>query len=467
MTAIELQFLANRYHGTGWGRHVNEGVPEWPPSPYRLLRAMYDVWKRKHTHLQEDEVRELFAALSSDHPVFRLPKAVGAHTRSYLSSNTEDLSDKSLIFDAFVVTHPGAACVVEWDVELTGYQRIILDQLLSGLNYLGRSESWVKAQVGHGGAGQFECRPATDAKAAPVAEGIVYVACPVPPSEYSGKRPWFEALTYSSSELLKERLSGPPAMRYVPYALPKNALTNWLPTRTEPRQKRFSAAILELHGRVLPVAGETIRIAERVRSGLMRQCELKGGADAIPAMIHGKNENGVPLQNHGHLFILPRANRWGKIDHILIFTRDPKGFPRSVTEAIVNLQGLRWAGGLRVITAWMGKLDDHRIRPPTQTVESSTPFVTVRHWRKGRGSVLDFLRDDVRRECRNHGMPEPVEIEPLERIGQSHSSKFRRNREGDPARPGNAFRLRFAEPVLAPFSLGYGCHFGLGQFERA
>jgi CRISPR-associated protein Csb2 len=49
--------------------------------------------------------------------------------------------------------------------------------------------------------------------------------------------------------------------------------------------------------------------------------------------------------------------------------------------------------------------------------------------------------------------------------GRFPSTEFRRNRESDPVRAGNAFRLHFEEPVAAPFALGYGCHFGLGQFE--
>ncbi len=36
---IKLTFPAGRYHATPWGRHVNEGVAEWPPSPWRLLRG--------------------------------------------------------------------------------------------------------------------------------------------------------------------------------------------------------------------------------------------------------------------------------------------------------------------------------------------------------------------------------------------------------------------------------------------
>ncbi len=472
MTTIELRFLANRYHGTGWGRHVNEGVAEWPPSPYRLLRAMYDVWKRKSAGLGEAEVKDVFSVLASHPPTFWLPKAVSAHTRSYLSSNTEDRSDKSLIFDAFVALHPDASCFLQWDLSLNGNQCRVLGELLSGLNYLGRSESWVEARLSNGKRGQFECNPAIDDPVSHnsykrVSGDVVYVACPKAPSEYGEKLPWFEALAYSSGKLMKDRLSGPPAMQLVPYAMPSEAVTTWLPSRVKAPPRLLSAAVLELHGRVLPMATETVRISERVRGKLMRHFESKGRAQSIPAMIHGKDESGVPLKDHSHLFILPRANRLGRIDHVLILTRDPHGFADEVRDAVVNMNRLTWMEPIRVTTAWMGQADDHRIRSLTRNVISSTPFVTVRHWRKGRGSEAEFLKEEIRRECRNHGLPEPEKIEELERAGNFPGSKFRRNREGDPSRPGKAFRLTFEKEVTAPFSLGYGCHFGLGQFEQS
>jgi hypothetical protein len=56
VVVIELRFLTGRFHATPWGRNVNEGVPEWPPSPYRLLRALYDAWKRKRPDWPEGRV---------------------------------------------------------------------------------------------------------------------------------------------------------------------------------------------------------------------------------------------------------------------------------------------------------------------------------------------------------------------------------------------------------------------------
>ena len=46
MIAISLHFLTGRFHATPWGHHVNEGVAEWPPSPWRLLRALMATFYR-------------------------------------------------------------------------------------------------------------------------------------------------------------------------------------------------------------------------------------------------------------------------------------------------------------------------------------------------------------------------------------------------------------------------------------
>src|SRR5437588_8022303 len=80
---LKLTFPAGRYHATPWGRHVNEGVPEWPPSPWRLLRALVAVWKRTCPEVAEESVRRVLEALVSP-PRFRLPAFRVAHTRHYM-----------------------------------------------------------------------------------------------------------------------------------------------------------------------------------------------------------------------------------------------------------------------------------------------------------------------------------------------------------------------------------------------
>ena len=65
MLAMSFQFDANRYHATQWGRHVNEGVPEWPPSPWRILRALVSVWQRTLPHLPHTEVVSILEQLAA------------------------------------------------------------------------------------------------------------------------------------------------------------------------------------------------------------------------------------------------------------------------------------------------------------------------------------------------------------------------------------------------------------------
>ena len=459
MTTIELRFLANRYHATAWGRHVNEGVPEWPPSPYRLIRALFDAWKRKCLHIEQKHVETLFAALASQLPVFHLEQAVSAHTRSYLSSNTTDRSDKSLIFDAFVSLPPESACSVQWEFDLPAEDRAVLAELLQGLNYLGRSESWVEACLGETRGQRFQCLPASHVRKK---DEIVYLACPVPVPEYTGKKKWMDALTYSTSELTKEKLSGPPAMRPVPYSLPRGAVKTWVPPARGRRQRLISGVVLELDAKVLPRITEAIWVAERLRGRLMRYFENRGLE--IPPVIHGKDSHGSPLKDHSHLYILPRPNQRGQIKTIAVFKDDGRALDHQVVAAITSVTGLAWMDEIRLTPVWVGPALDYSFRPRVQTVVSATPFVTVRHWRKGRGEPEQFIAEEIARECENHNLPRPRLIQRQANAAGIDPLRFRRNRKDDPSRPGNAFKLVFDEPVAAPFSLGYACHFGLGQF---
>src|SRR5579863_5843600 len=43
-TTLAIRFPLGRYHANPWDRAVNEGASEWPPSPWRLLRALAATW---------------------------------------------------------------------------------------------------------------------------------------------------------------------------------------------------------------------------------------------------------------------------------------------------------------------------------------------------------------------------------------------------------------------------------------
>jgi CRISPR-associated protein Csb2 len=466
VTTIELKFPAHRFHATPWGRHVNEGAVEWPPSPYRLVRALYDAWKRKHAEVPEVAIEELLRGLAVEAPCYRLPLATASHTRSYLNSNTLDPTEKSLIFDAFVAMSPGASLYVTWpSLHLAAAQSELLGRLLRSLNYVGRSESWIDARL-------YDGIPEEGIRCEPMMESgesgdMVPVACPVPADGYTEKRPWLDALAYSTAEFQKDRRSLPPAMRMVPYVRPGNAVLTRVPKPSR-THVGVQAVMLSLNATVLPLVTATVEVAEQVRVRLMGIHKLLiGDARRVSPKFSGKTPDGEPLKDHQHAFILPLGNGRGRIDRVLLFTRDPEGFVGEEVKAILRmteLYGRTSEDPIRVM-ATQRAATGKEIRKSDTKVVSTTPFCSGRHWRKGRGEYGEFLADEIRRECRNHGIKEPRTVTMLAGSpGLFEWVEFRRNRKDDTPRPGYGFRLEFDEPVPAPFSLGYGCHYGLGQF---
>src|ERR1700722_4523684 len=146
-TLIKLNFPAGRYHATPWGRHVNEGVAEWPPSPWRLLRAIVAVWKRTYSDLPESQVQRILGALISP-PRFRLPSHRVAHTRHYMPWEKKGPADRALVFDTFVCVSRHDSLFIGWpEVELSADDRSRLVRLLANLSSLGRAEGWVHAEL--------------------------------------------------------------------------------------------------------------------------------------------------------------------------------------------------------------------------------------------------------------------------------------------------------------------------------
>lgn len=486
MLVIELTFPSGRFHATPWGRHVNEGVPEWPPSTYRLLRALYDTWKRKRPDWDEHRVEAFLRPLASFPAVFRLPPASVSHTRSYLSRNEPDPSARTLVFDAFVAVSPRSPVLVGWpEVTLDAEAEAGLDELLSLLNFLGRSESWVSARVLQGISGvEWNCVPVSAPEPGCEIE-VVPVASPISPDEYDA-RPfsvasarnrkgrtlsWLEALSFSTADLLASKRSEPPALRYLNYGRPARCFTVIHAPRQRGRAQPVHGALFALESKVLPQALTTLEVAERVRSKLMGiHKALVGSRERVSPKFSGKDESGKALKGHGHLFIWPfDKDHDGRLDHMLVVCRQPLNpLEKAAIDRLASLWQPDGKPDIRCVPVQWGNLE-HLLQAATGWI-SVTPFVPPRHYRRGRGAFAEWLTTELIRECANHGLPAPERVGMIGRAllqgGRSFRwLEFRRNRKGHPSRVGYGFRLAFAEPVRGPFALGYGCHFGLGQFR--
>lgn len=343
MIVIEFTFPGKRYHATPWGRHVNEGAVEWPPSPWRLLRALTATYWGKLDHLEEDQVRLLIENLASALPEYRLPESTGAHTRHYMPLYKP--GDSTKIFDTFLHIEKGERLLMRWkELLLDDPQRTLLNQLLDGLGYLGRAESWVEARLLSDDEACPECtvRQLQEEESVP-AEGweVESVLCPMLPNEYEqwrndsynreidkrqeqrltdkqaraegqGKDPTkvsltpsektkiaqaasllfpptlFDTLLQDTATLQKFGWSAPPGSRRIPYLRPvtrrKKVVQNQKRTMTEqPTLIRFTLVPDTVQADTRPRVFDTLYLGEQLRRAMMglsrRLAEEQGHSD--------------------------------------------------------------------------------------------------------------------------------------------------------------------------------------------
>jgi len=473
MLVVRIKFIAGRYHATPWGRNVNEGVPEWPPSPYRIIRALVYAWKLKLPDWQEDRVAPILESLASEPPSFYLPPATAFHTEAYLNANEKDRLASNLVYDPFVAVNEDV--LVCWEkVNLSSKQEADLSLLLSMVGYLGRSESLVDMNLADTRV-QCNCFP-YDGNSVEGYEKVL-VACAKQPSSFSEEErgKWLDYISWSTYDIRRTKKNEPPALINVPYMRRNNCFE--MPASLEApnaHQAIINGVIYAMDSKVLPDITSTIEVSERVHRKLMGIYKrYTGDPKHISPKFSGKDENGMPLKGHRHIYILPTDdNRDGRLDHLLVICRDALDMKELAT--LSKLSSIYQPNGLPDIilkpVMW-GNSGNLRYTEPSTWFISATPFVSPRHYRKGRGPFESWIISEVKRELKNHGFPMPESIKPLKEPTLKGKTRkwyrFRRSRKGDAEKPGYGFILKFNERVNGPIAIGYGAHFGLGLFLPA
>jgi len=508
MLVLELRFPAGRYHATPWGRHVNEGALDWPPSPWRLLRALVATWHLKaKAKVPESVFRGLIDVLAGRLPVFELPPASPGHTRHYMPIIEGRTQKNTKVFDTFL--HLAGPLCIGWDVALTEAQRHALDVLCQRLGYFGRAESLVEARATDNPSGFTpNARPLSETEAVPADAELVRLLVTMSPQEYAAWRSaqisqgtpatlkargrktaaakalpadLFEALHADTGELQAAGWTLPPGSRFTDYIRPSQCF-RVTPIRTRVGHSRLpTVARFALASAVLARITRAVSVAERVRQALLARFP----AGSAPPVLSGRGADGQPLTGHQHIFILCEPN--GPRDAITNVTLYAQGgFDASVRRAIESLQKVWGHGGhdLQMVLLGFGDVTtfgDCALFGPATVWRSLTPFVPTRHpktHRDGRpkldanGWWIGSPEHDLRRLVAEAGLPLPTKLEPMAviSIGSRHLRpvEFQSQRyhgEGRRAQAaGVAFQLTFAEPVRGPLAFGYGAHFGLGLF---
>lgn len=516
MTCLRIAFLARRYQATPWEHHVNEGLVEWPPSPWRVLRALLATGYTKlgwGVGGPPNTATQLVERLCSVLPEYSLPPTAQAHTRHYMPLGEHDKGEAKTtkVLDTFaLVDDPASFLWIRWPLDLSADEFALFQQLAEKLGYLGRAESWVDARA------FAECPPEVVFNVVPPERDrssrgeLIELLCPETPSAYlawrnaacegalmqlaaSGKKPSakqqrnllerfpktiVDALCTDTGLIQKHGWSRAPGARWLQFRMRA-------PEAARPAGARYGATesasfvMLALcseteRGHVRPVFSRALEVGLLAHRAVIARAHALG-LEVTPE-LQGK-ANGQLLRGHRHVHYLPLDldNDW-RIDHILAWC--PAGFTGTSVEALQQLRHLYDSDTeLRLLTTpvslggdaeFRAQLPDVPLIGRARTWVSWTPFVCPR-FVKVRGS--NTLEGQVRAELEERGLPAPerVEVWSEEEVRARRLHRFDRVRPRRPppfARP-FGLTLHFKEDVRGPLALGYGSHYGLGLFVPA
>ena len=163
---IKHTFLQGRFHATRWLQNpFADEHGEWPPSPWRLVRALAARWfqySRETGDRDEFTIQQLLNALASQRPTYHLPASAkrGPALKQYLPTGEFAWSDPSagsgavkesrrtLFPDTYFVLSPDTPLFWLWSsLDLQERQRNLLAALLHRITYFGRAESLSRMEL--------------------------------------------------------------------------------------------------------------------------------------------------------------------------------------------------------------------------------------------------------------------------------------------------------------------------------
>ena len=475
-TLVAVKFPLGRYHATPWDASVNEGRVEWPPSPWRILRALVSTFKTRLPQLPEDRIASLLNELVADLPSYQLPLAGKAHTRHYMPTVKHALSNpgknRSMAFDPFLSVSPDRDLLVEFTHRADEEERELLSALLEALPYLGRADS-----VCHARLADQPMEYGDTVRWVPGASdhGGIRLLTPVLPFT-------IDDLSESPTQLRRSNRLDPTRARWVDYKQvnPDDSLRR---RHASPPRPKVTAVRWHLPDRGRPPVTETVAIADRLRLAALSHA-LRGSADkSIAARLSGRTDTGPsraqPQHQHAHYLAFSKEKD-GRIDTVAVWA--PGGLSVEEVAAVGSLRQIRtpdWLRGLHTYRLGLEALGSAEMAlpelvGPSRVWVSIAPYAPARRWCKNWNDPdirQKHIDDDLKRELGFREKPVPERIEQLG-LGRFDGRDWRRFRRGRPRRGGQGqnrpaipLRLTFAESVEGPLVLGGLSHFGLGLFK--
>jgi len=494
-------FPLGRFHATPWKVNpFDDPYGEWPPSPWRLARAVVARWyqwaREADPAPPPGELDALVRALSASTYRFHLPAhaSKGSPIRQYFpvefgwnpkakkQAGVRSYST-SLAQDNYWCMPSGDAGAVWWFLEGDDWTDELvtpLDRCLERITYFGRAEAFTRIErVGDG-------------------EDVPQSNCELSEQRNAGAAPIL-ALTAAATRSDVERVTAdpqvanrtePPGARRMYATRPPRPPAREMPRRPVVRENchllQFAIgwnvapeprAIVRLTSRF---RGAVISELSKVKTGNQRATWSRAPADVRSAMAEmtGKDAGGKPLQGHRH------AEFFGWFEDgaatRLIVWRDGRPFDEDEQTAILRAAAreLSWAAAGPDTDEWKVRLVplDRAVSPPpgfdgamARCWESVTPYVPSRHHlRGGKERIRESSVEQIRRELALREVPGAAQVEAASLgtpawVAVHVPRAAKRTVLGD--RRGHVLCLSFPAPVGGPLRLGHSSSFGLGLFR--
>jgi CRISPR-associated protein Csb2 len=468
-TTLVIQFVLGRYHATPWGRHVNEGQVELPPSPWRLLRSLYAVWKTRVPDLDDAVVSALLTRLAEP-PCFFVPPFRLAHSRHYYPDSKHRTgtpsTDKTL--DAFAIFDRQAELAIRWPFSLPPEEHKALCRLAESLPYLGRADSICEARVDNEWVmgDHFIAGPLDVGESVPVELEALTLLAPQLPLD-------IDALVMRPVDVRAGRLLYPPATRFVGYPRPPQQHMYRAAPRRRPQQPVTAVRFTVTEG-VLPPLTEAVALTDRLHCGAVKKFNTLVRQKRTSSTLAGRDADEAPLSGHRHAHYLALPDPDNRLAELVVWAPTPLDDDEltalsQITRLWPPREGMPGPGTVEIRMSGYGDcatlLSD--LVGPARTWRSLTPFIPARHpkrvWR-------DFVEAEVRRELTFRDLPAPLSVEVAETdwtgyLRRRPSKRFAKESTGPTVTRGAGIDITFDVPVHGPIALGYLSHFGLGLFQ--
>jgi CRISPR-associated protein Csb2 len=464
---IKISLLTHQYHGNAWHHAHCEGLIDYPPAPWRILRSIvagsYNV---NNAPEHQAVLKQLLWKMAQVLPTYYLPPTAYLQWRSPRPQVQKDATitpGKTLYSACLILPENDSAIYCNYDIDCTALEKSILTQVMEGITYLGRRESPAVWEL-------VEEMPKPNAY--PEQSGTRVVATPI--STLSEEELW-SCLNLSAADVFQQHKQAVfPGVKQRTYKL-EPAIVHPDSQSNRPRlmPKRV---LISVHSAVKVSVSQAVYLCEGLHQRLVK---------THPETVFTGMDMGLKNNSHDHAFITPICDRNGRwIEYIELYSQ--QGFSPSAINAIANVRPVRLDQWIRFDLSDFSQSSEQH-----SCWESITPMFLTRYpvMRDGRPKMIAGTA--YQKDCPEHQALKYLQFLPhLDFKGDSSfeefptglgmkvngklvavckcnawigAGKMLNNSHGKLSLDkGFRVRIEFAQPVSSPISLGYRCHYGSG-----